>query len=206
MRPHPVKEKEMPNKASHHNPLPAPSRISRDHYHPQPESMPRPRQRVCGLRRSPQSIRLMTAGPWTLPARLRRLVELRWWPYDYQSEIQQNLHSLIPEDRVRAFAPEERIIYFNRPPFHAVSALLASNEQFWTSELACPSGISFEHTVVLGDFGLGSDAPIVLDYRTDAMRPSVLRLRYSDSTPNTDWVTAAVDFETMCDILQIPQS
>jgi hypothetical protein len=31
------------NKASHHNPLPAPSSISRDHYNPKPESKLRPR-------------------------------------------------------------------------------------------------------------------------------------------------------------------
>ncbi len=149
----------------------------------------------------------MTAGPWTLPARLKRLVESGWWPHDYRSEIRQNLHSLIPEDRVRAFAAEESIIFLNQPPFPVVSSLVASNEQFWTSDQACPSGISFEHTVVLGDFGLGSDAPIVLDYRTDALRPRVLRLRYGyvNATSQTDWVTAAVDFDAMCDILQIPE-
>lgn len=147
----------------------------------------------------------MTAGPWTLPVRLQRLIESGWWPHDYQSEIRQNLDSLIPEDRVRVFAAEESRIYFSRPPFHCVSALMASNEQFWASDLACPSGISFEHAVVLGDFGLGSDAPIILDYRVDSLRPSVRRLRFTDGSSHTDWVTAAADFETMCDILQIPQ-
>lgn len=31
-----------------------------------------------------------------------------------------------------------------------------------------PGGIGVDQTIVLGDFGLGSDTPIVLDYRLDA--------------------------------------
>ena len=119
--------------------------------------------------------------------------------------MRQNLYPLIPEDRVRAFASDESTIHFLPPPFFTVSALLSSNERYWTSEMACPSGISFEHSVVIGDFGLGSDAPIVLDYRTDPTRPGVIRLCFGETFAESRWVTAALDFDAMCEILHIEQ-
>jgi len=119
--------------------------------------------------------------------------------------MKQNLRSLVAEAQVRAFASDESTIYFSPPPFHTVSELLASNQQFWMSEMACPTGISFEHSVVIGDFGPGSDAPILLDYRTDARCPSVLRLRFGKTFAENQWVKAAENFDTMYEILQIDQ-
>jgi hypothetical protein len=46
-------------------------------------------------------------------------------------------------------------------------------------DLHPPGDIDFELAVVLGDFGPGTDAPIVLDYRVDRHEPRVLRLSYA---------------------------
>lgn len=144
---------------------------------------------------------------WKIPGGLVRLLEIGWWPRDAATAMGQNVRSLVAEAEVRAFAAEESMIYFFPPPFHTISELLASEERFWTSEMACPGGISFEHTVVIGDFGLGSDAPIVLDYRADAFRPCVLRLQFQfgESRAKNRWVKAAEDFDAMCEILRIDQ-
>jgi hypothetical protein len=147
----------------------------------------------------------MTASGWTIPIRLQRLVESGWWPHDEAAAMKQNLHPLVTETQVRAFASDESTIFFLPPPFHTVSDLLASNERYWTSEMACPAGISFDHCVVIGDFGLGSDAPILLDYRTDALRPSILRLCFGETFAQSRWVKAAEDFDAMCEILHIDQ-
>lgn len=58
-----------------------------------------------------------------------------------------------------------------------------------------PGGIDVDQTIVLGDFGLGSDAPIVLDYRLDTANLCVLRLRWSIGAANC-WVVMAPDFVT----------
>ena len=56
--------------------------------------------------------------------------------------------------------------------------------------LAEPEGIGPDLARIVGDFGPGSDAPIVLDYRFDAVQPQVLRLRWSRSEGNR-WIVAA---------------
>ncbi|HVK57439.1 MAG TPA: hypothetical protein VM735_01560 [Candidatus Kapabacteria bacterium] len=48
---------------------------------------------------------MMTVGPWQLPDELEALIASGFWP-NADNANQQNLESLVPEDRVRAFAPE----------------------------------------------------------------------------------------------------
>ena len=70
--------------------------------------------------------------------------------------------------------------------------------------MAVPSGISVEHSVVIGDFGIGSDAPIILDYRLDPDSPRVLRLRWGSDIRHNQWIIAAETFDLMCDVLELP--
>jgi len=147
----------------------------------------------------------MTAGAWTIPLRLQRLIERGWWPCDEVTARKQHRHPLVTEAQVRSFASDESTIFFIPPPFQTVAELVPSNERYWRSEMACPAGISFEHAVLIGDFGPGSDAPILLDYRRDALRPSVLRLRFGKSFAENRWMVAAEDFDAMCRILRMDQ-
>jgi hypothetical protein len=108
-----------------------------------------------------------------IPAELRALIASGAWPHDHREAGLQHSRPLVPADRVRAFAPEESSIYLLPPPFMSVRDLVEGAEwSFWESDMVAPDEISFEHTVVIGDFGIGSDAPIVLDYRLDARRPA----------------------------------
>ena len=55
-------------------------------------------------------------------------------------------------------------------------------------------------TLLIGDFGLGSDAPIALDYRKDICNPSVIRLRHVQDGDNwgkmiSTWVEIAPTFD-----------
>jgi hypothetical protein len=130
-----------------------------------------------------------------IPAELRALIASGAWPHDHREAGLQHSRPLVPADRVRAFAPEESSIYLLPPPFMSVRDLVEGAEwSFWESDMVAPDEISFEHTVVIGDFGIGSDAPIVLDYRPDARRPAVLRLRWGETRGDNHWVGVAADF------------
>ena len=48
-------------------------------------------------------------------------------------------------------------------------------------------------TLIIGDFGLGSDAPIALDYRKDLNEPSIIRLQWNLEADN-HWVEIAPSF------------
>ena len=149
----------------------------------------------------------MTADGWEIPAQLQDLLAAGKWPRDVQQETAQNRRSLVPIEQVHRFAPDERDIYLLRPPFRSVRQLVTSSEKgFWRSARAAPGEISFEHAVVIGDFGIGSDAPVILDYRLEPRRPSVLRLRYeylpgAKPTMTSRWVGVARSFDDFADLL-----
>ncbi|MFY0540874.1 hypothetical protein [Nannocystis pusilla] len=69
---------------------------------------------------------------------------------------------------------------------------MVKNPSFWREPMADLDGIDPDLASILGDFGLGSDAPIVLDYRSGPARPRVLRLRWSGREGNR-WIVAAPD-------------
>jgi hypothetical protein len=64
-------------------------------------------------------------------------------------------------------APEETAIFLYTPPFCTVATDIANRQKrgedrFWATYAAL-GGISPELSLIIGDCGLGSDAPIVLD-------------------------------------------
>ena len=148
----------------------------------------------------------MTADEWEIPARLQHLLAAGKWPRTSAEEAAQNRRPLVPLDHVHRFAPEEQDIYLLSPPFKSVRRLFRSGERFWEWEQAAPGEISFDHAVVIGDFGIGSDAPVILDYRPEPPCPSVLRLRY-EYLPGpkpamiSHWVGVARSFDDFADLL-----
>lgn len=107
------------------------------------------------------------------------------------------------------FAPEQDRIYLLGPPFHTVHEHRKGRrpeDKFWTN-FAAPEGISAELSVVIGDFGLGSDAPILLDYRENSSVPSVIRLliRWQNRQPNI-WSPCADNFDEFADMLGLEPS
>jgi hypothetical protein len=103
------------------------------------------------------------------------------------------------------FAPEESTIFLCSPPFHTVAVDIAGRQKrfgvdrFWSTYAALES-ISPELSLIIGDFGLGSDSPIVLDYRQSGATPSVLRLQWRKPEPCV-WVRCAERFDEFADML-----
>ena len=122
------------------------------------------------------------------------------WPRNRDEEIRQNLTPLVSVVQIKQLAPEEDMLYLFAPPFLTV-AKRAVSERFWFDQRSAPSEIDFELALDIGDFGLGSDAPILLDYRINRQEPRVLRLRWSDKGTDNHWIEAAPNFETFADIL-----
>jgi len=91
------------------------------------------------------------------------------------------------------------------PPFrtiadHAKGKMLPL---FW-SKYGALDVISPRDALVIGDFGIGSDAPIILYYREGTSRPPVLWLRWEKDEPKrTTWVKGADDFDEFADLLQL---
>jgi hypothetical protein len=139
--------------------------------------------------------------PLVIPPLLTELIAAGRWPNTTDEERRQNVRPLVSADRVRAFAPEEETICLYCPPFRTVQERVAHNEKVWTSATAAPEQITFDKALVIGDFGLGSDAPILLDYRASATRPCVLRLRWQGRGDRNRWVEIAPDFDTFCAVL-----
>jgi len=140
---------------------------------------------------------------WPLPDRLLYLIRSGFWPATAQAAMRQNLQCLVSVELVRKFAPPEEKIVFNAPPFHTVSHRIRSGEEFWHEPVAVPDDLSFDHAVLIGDFGIGSDAPLLLDYSLDPEDPAVLRLLW-DCDKGNQWILAAASFDQMCELLQLP--
>jgi hypothetical protein len=79
------------------------------------------------------------------------------------------------------------------PPFRTVASVLAGSDAFYR-RFGVVEQMVPEAAIEIADFGLGSDAPILLDYRASPTDPSVIRLCWpADGRPNL-WKVMAPDF------------
>jgi hypothetical protein len=136
----------------------------------------------------------------TVPRLLDDLLVAGRWSRNSKEAGAQNLKFLVPPERVQALAPEEKLLYLLPPPFYTVRQRSETNP-YWFTEMAAPRGIDFDLALDIGDFGLGSDAPILLDYRENATDPRVIRLRWPGDGKANEWVIMAQDFATFVSIL-----
>jgi hypothetical protein len=150
------------------------------------------------------SLDFTIVGSLRLPKRLLALIESGQWPRTHAEAGKQNLHSLVPPERIHLFAPEEDTIYLLAPPFRTIAERMSGADGFW-SKWGALEEISPELSVDIADFGLGSDSPIVLDYRQDHSNPAAIRLKWLKPKPNT-WVQCANSFDEFADMLGLDAS
>lgn len=122
---------------------------------------------------------------FSLPPGLIRLLAAGTWPSaggPLMSE--QQLHPVIRADRVGSFAAEETLICLQPPPFPTIAKDRAASGagEFW-ERFGALDQIEPERALIIGDFGLGSDSPIILDYARNCSNPPVLRLRWGAARP-----------------------
>jgi hypothetical protein len=144
-----------------------------------------------------------------LPGQLERLVASGVWPFDYKASMSQNIRPIVSSDRVRKFAPEEDFIYLSYPPFRTIaheveSASLAVAVEYW-EKFGALRQIVPEMALIIGDFGLGSDAPIILNYAVNMADPPVFRLHWRPDN-HTEWLLGATNFDEFVVILGLAGS
>jgi hypothetical protein len=115
---------------------------------------------------------------------------------------EQQLHPIILADRVPKFASEETLICLQPPPVPTIAKERAAGGagDFW-ERFGALDQIDPERALIIGDFGIGSDSPIILDYARNASSPPVLRLRWGPQGQGNKWVQGACDFDEFAAML-----
>src|ERR1700710_840921 len=137
-----------------------------------------------------------------LPAKMAHLIEAGIWPSAASpSMTAQQLRPTIPANCVRRFAADESLICLQPPPFPTIAQLRAAGGagDFW-ERFGALDQIDPERALVIGDFGLGSDSPIILDFR-QTPSPPVLRLQWGPRGEGNRWVQGARDFDEFATML-----
>ena len=144
-------------------------------------------------------------GSLALPKRLITLINSGFWPRTDEEQRHQNIESLVSKERIHLFAPGEDQVYLLKPPFCTVAQRVSTDiANFW-SRFGALEQIAPELCIDIADFGLGSDSPIVLNYRESPDDPSVLRLHWREPQPNA-WVRCADTFDSFADMLSLETS
>jgi hypothetical protein len=127
-----------------------------------------------------------------IPRQLKKLIELGIWPKTSEESMQQNSSNLISKEHLKKIAPDEEYIYFYPPPFETIQSELNDNKEFWI-EFGAIHQLETDKCLIIGDFGLGSDAAIILDYSNSLRNPRVKRQVWASD--GNYWETIAIDFE-----------
>jgi hypothetical protein len=141
------------------------------------------------------------------PPGLARLIADGIWPTaNGPSMAAQQLRPIISAERVRRFAADESLICLQSPPFHTLAQEQAAGGagDFW-ERFGALDQIDPAQLVIIGDFGIGSDTAIVLDYARDAANPPVLRLQWAERGVGNRWVQGARDFDEFAAMLGLGQ-
>jgi hypothetical protein len=158
-----------------------------------------------------------TVGDLPLPKRLLTLMDSGLWPRTPDEAMRQNIRSLVSTERVQVFAPEQDRMYLLSPPFSTVGTRMTHGDKFWV-RFGALEQILPDRSVLIADFGLGSDSPILLDYRHDVSAPAVIRLKLNPihGETMTDgrkklvgwanvWLRCAHTFDAFADMLGLEQ-
>ncbi len=116
---------------------------------------------------------------------------------------------MVPAERIRAIAPDEDDLCLYRSPFQTMAEGIASDPSiagYW-SEFGPVEKIDPERALIIADFGIGSDTPILLDYRR-GVEPQVITIRWSfvedeegRRRPDNRWMVLAESFDEFADAL-----
>ena len=129
---------------------------------------------------------------WPVPKTLRMLIDCGVWPTNYNNVVTNPLQ--IPIGRLKDTLPEENEICLYAYPFFTIAEQMRRlNQLTFYSEFGSIEELDTDKALEIGDFGPGSDALIVLDYRYNETEPAVLAQKWENGT--TNWVQIAANFD-----------
>jgi len=143
-----------------------------------------------------------------IPKPLQSLVDTGRWPLNADDCGKQDERNWVDAETVKQVADDEERIYFYPPPFLTIAASFSVRGQteIWKSDLSAPNEIHFDRAIIIGDFGIGSDSPIILDYQDSLINPPVKRLKWGPGPKCVNhWEKIAESFQEFSDILNLPE-
>ena len=140
-----------------------------------------------------------------LPPELSGLIASGAWPLTETEANLQNLSSApIPTTLVEQLVPGESRIYLLPPPFRTIAECCqGTSGDFWR-EYGGLDTIDPARAMLIGDFGLGADAVIVLDYRT-SNDPPLIRFAWTDGALRPRWVSFFETFGAFASAFDLAQ-
>lgn len=118
-----------------------------------------------------------------IPDLLNKLILEGVWPNEKWSTAQftqQEIDPIIGREGTQKVSPDDDKIVLMRPPFHTIADEVNHDNTFWVRDLTNYGEIDYSKAVIIADFGLGSDSPIIL-YYDDSESPKVMYLKWSIS-------------------------
>jgi hypothetical protein len=90
----------------------------------------------------------------------------------------------------------------NSPPFQNIEHVASGRSgSFWQQFGAIDQIAPSLSIIIIGDFGLGSDAPIILNYAMDRDDPPVFRLCWSENGRGNKWLQCAAGFNDFAQLI-----
>ncbi len=134
----------------------------------------------------------MRSISFPLPKEIAALVAKGIWPYTTEEFEKQETDPIVSRNVIQKIAPEESGFCLYMPhTFRTVASEIEYEDSIW-HEFEALDQIEPEKCLIIGDFGLGSDTAIVLDYSIDPNNPIVKRLVWASE--GNYWETVADTF------------
>lgn len=132
--------------------------------------------------------------PLELPTELTAMIAKGAWPRTEHESNRQNMREApIPRELIQQLVPDESEVWLYPPPFRTIAERCAVGEERYWNEFGSLDQIDPARALLIGDFGIGTETAIVLDYRRPDS-PAVLRLAWTGGRLPTHWVPFFAEF------------
>ncbi len=98
-------------------------------------------------------------------------------------------------DAARRLSPDDDQLVLMPPPFHSIADEVQGGNSWWMTYMTNVGEIDYEKAVIIADFGMGSDSPIILYYEL-INEPCVMYLKWTwnDRKPIHTWTKTHQSF------------
>jgi hypothetical protein len=133
-----------------------------------------------------------------IPDLLNKLISEGVWPNEKWSTAQfhrQEIDPIIGKEGTQKVSPDNDKIILMPSPFHTIADEVNPSNLFWV-HLTNYGEIDYSKAVIIADFGLGSDSPIILYYDdSESAKVMYLKWSFSGSGIQHSWVCTHSSFE-----------
>ncbi len=129
-----------------------------------------------------------------IPKLLAEMVNSGVWPTD-TSNLQE-LKPILGKEAAKKLSSQDDRIVLIPPPFHTIGDEVRGGNRFWETGVTNPKQIDYDKALIIADFGMGSDSPVVLYYSV-AESPRVMYLRWIGNGQDIhhEWVETHPTFD-----------